>query len=106
MFCKILNLVRHSILLCTLKMEPITETKPGFFENFGQKWQYILDKSSPHVLYRWLMLSVAMSLYILRVYYVNGWFIVTYGLGIYLLNQVIGFMSPQVIYIRSCCNVI
>ena len=28
-------------------------------------------------------------------WYANGWHIVTYGLGIYLLNQLIGFLSPQ-----------
>ena len=27
---------------------------------------------------------------------VNGWYIVTYGLGIYLLNMFIGFLSPQI----------
>ena len=37
-----------------------------------------------------------MMLYLLRVYYLNGWYIVTYGLGIYLLNLFIGFLSPQV----------
>ena len=26
----------------------------------------------------------------------EGWFIVTYGLGIFLLNNLIGFLSPQV----------
>ena len=35
-------------------------------------------------------------IYAVRVYLINGWFIVTYGLGIYLLNNFIGFLSPQV----------
>lgn len=56
-----------------------------------------MDKSSPHVLYRWILFAVVLTLYLLRVYYLNGWFIVTYGLGIYMLNQLIGFISPQVI---------
>lgn len=72
------------------------EIKTGFFESMGQKWQYILDKLSPQIALRWVMMVVAMGLYFLRVYFLNGWFIVTYGLGIYLLNQLIGFMSPQV----------
>lgn len=70
--------------------------KVGIIESIARKWQYILDKSSPHVVYRWVMFAVVLSLYILRVYLVNGWYIVTYGLGIYLLNQLIGFLSPQV----------
>ena len=49
---------------------------------------------------RWIGFSVAMLMYLLRVYFVNGWYIVTYGLGIYLLNLFIGFLSPQV----RCCS--
>jgi hypothetical protein len=62
----------------------------------SRKVQYVLDKSSPHVLFRWLGFAVLLSLYLLRVFLLNGWFIVTYGLGIYLLNNLIGFLSPQV----------
>ena len=68
----------------------------GFAESFARKYQYIMDKSSPHVLYRWIIFGILLSLYFVRVYFANGWFIVTYGLGIYMLNQLIGFISPQV----------
>lgn len=30
----------------------------------------------------------------MRIFTISGWYIVTYGLGIYLLNQLIGFLSP------------
>jgi hypothetical protein len=46
--------------------------------------------------WRWVMFVVALALYGTRVFLINGWYIVTYGLGIYLLNQFIGFLSPQV----------
>lgn len=72
----------------------------GSFDGMSRKWQYILDKSSPHIAARWVLLGVALALYMFRVYMVNGWFIVTYGLGIYLLNQLIGFISPQVLYLH------
>ena len=36
-----------------------------------------------------------MLIYCLRVYLINGWYIITYGLGIYVLNLLIGFLSPQ-----------
>ena len=72
--------------------------KPSVIQDFSRRWQYLLDKSSPHVLNRWLVFSGVFALYILRAYFANGWFIVTYGLGIYLLNQLIGFLSPQVLY--------
>lgn len=46
---------------------------------------------------RWLAFLGVMAIYLLRVFLVNGWYIVTYGLGIYLLNNFIGFLSPQVL---------
>ena len=70
--------------------------KPPFFQGWSRKWQYILDKSSPHYTYRWIFFFICAILYIIRAYYANGWYIVTYGLGIYMLNQFIGFLSPQV----------
>ena len=68
----------------------------GFLEDASRKWQYVLDKSSPHMLYRWIVFVVVFLVYFSRVYFLQGWFIVTYGLGIFLLNQLIGFLSPQV----------
>ncbi|KAL3515155.1 hypothetical protein ACH5RR_022057 [Cinchona calisaya] len=59
-------------------------------------FQYYLDKSTPHAVYRWIGTCVLLALYALRVYYVQGFYIVTYGLGIYILNLLIGFLSPLV----------
>jgi hypothetical protein len=77
-------------------IEEEAQSKPGFIESFTRKYQYVLDKSSPHVLYRWIFFILCFAGYFVRVYYLNGWFIITYGLGIYLLNQFIGFITPQV----------
>lgn len=79
-----------------MQEESNSATQAGFVENLTRKYQYLLDRSSPHVLYRWIFFVAIFAGYLLRVYYLNGWFIVTYGLGIYLLNQFIGFLSPQV----------
>merc|ERR1719266_3148484 len=35
-----------------------------------------------------------MALYGIRVYLLKGYYIVTYGLGIFILNLFIGFLSP------------
>ncbi|XP_075104174.1 protein RER1A [Nicotiana tabacum] len=59
-------------------------------------FQYYLDKTTPHALYRWIGTVGLAFLYALRVYYVQGFYIVTYGLGIYILNLLIGFLSPLV----------
>ncbi|XP_024177899.1 protein RER1A-like [Rosa chinensis] len=67
--------------------------------SFGvsHRYQHLLDKTTPHVLHhRWLAtLGVALA-YVLRVYFVQGFYIMSYCLGIYLLNLLIGFLSPQV----------
>ncbi|KAI9127930.1 hypothetical protein K1719_000923 [Acacia pycnantha] len=64
--------------------------------NLVRLFQYYLDKSTPHATYRWIGTLVLASIYALRVYYVQGFYIVSYGLGIYLLNLLIGFLSPLV----------
>lgn len=64
--------------------------------SFCRKWQHLLDKSTIHVVGRWVVAAVLLAIYLLRVFYLNAFHIVTYGLGIYLLNLFIGFLSPQV----------
>lgn len=59
-------------------------------------YQYYLDKTTPHAVYRWIGTLVIVAIYCLRVYYVQGFYIISYGLGIYLLNLLIGFLSPLV----------
>lgn len=44
---------------------------------------------------RWGLSAFVVMIYCLRVYLINGWYIITYGLGIYVLNLLIGFLSPQ-----------
>ena len=62
----------------------------------SRAFQYYLDRSTPHATGRWLGTLAAAAIYALRVYMVQGFYIVTYGLGIYLLNLLIGFLSPMV----------
>ncbi|XP_057502417.1 protein RER1A-like [Actinidia eriantha] len=64
--------------------------------NAWKLFQFYLDKTTPHAVYRWIGTFVFASLYALRVFYVQGFYIVTYGLGIYILNLLIGFLSPLV----------
>lgn len=63
---------------------------------FSRAFQYYLDRSAPHLVNRWLGTLVAAAIYIFRVYYVQGFYVISYGLGIYILNLLIGFMSPKV----------
>ncbi len=66
------------------------------YQTVYARWDYIISKTKPHALYRWLFQVIFLLGYMWRVYLLNGWFIVTYGLGIYILNLFIGFLSPQV----------
>jgi hypothetical protein len=56
-----------------------------------------LDDATPHVLARWLALAAVAAVYAVRVLFlVTGFYIVTYALGIYLLNLLIAFLSPSI----------
>ncbi|KAG6605072.1 Protein RER1A, partial [Cucurbita argyrosperma subsp. sororia] len=45
---------------------------------------------------RWIGTLFVVAIYALRVFYIQGFYIVSYGLGIYILNLLIGFLSPLV----------
>jgi len=81
-------------------MEPTPVGAGGTAERWGaEAWrafQHYLDRAAPHTAGRWAGTLVAAAVYALRVYFVRGFYVVTYGLGIYLLNLLIGFLSPMV----------
>ncbi|KAJ6802909.1 protein RER1A-like [Iris pallida] len=62
----------------------------------SRRFQHLLDKATPHVLRRWLGLGLVAAIYVLRVAVVQGFYVVSYALGIYVLNLLIAFLSPQV----------
>ncbi len=62
-----------------------------------RKFQFYLDQSTVYLKARWCGFSCLLLMYLVRVFTANGWYIVTYGLGIYLLNLFIGFITPQVL---------
>ncbi|KAJ4962293.1 hypothetical protein NE237_022232 [Protea cynaroides] len=64
--------------------------------DFSKTFQFYLDRSTPHPVQRWLGTLAVAAIYVLRVYYIQGFYIVSYGLGIYILNLLIGFLSPKV----------
>ncbi|KVH87874.1 protein RER1A-like [Cynara cardunculus var. scolymus] len=62
----------------------------------SQRYQHFLDKSTPFLLYRWIIFCAIAIIYAIRVFFVQGFYVVSYALGIYILNLLIGFLSPQV----------
>ncbi|MBA0698609.1 hypothetical protein Goari_000313 [Gossypium aridum] len=75
---------------------PVASPLPQWGHDTWRMYQFYLDKTTPHTTYRWNGTLVIAAIYCLRVYSVQGFYIVSYGLGIYLLNLLIGFLSPLV----------
>lgn len=67
-----------------------------FFRRAGEIQQGLLDKATPHMTFRWTTTLTLFALYFLRVFLLQGWYIITYALGIYLLNLFIGFLTPKI----------
>ncbi|PNS20747.1 hypothetical protein CAC42_2678 [Sphaceloma murrayae] len=62
---------------------------------YGRLYQSYLDKSTPFATYRWIGTGVVFLLFALRIVVAQGWYIVAYSLGIYLLNLFLAFISPK-----------
>eukprot|EP00668_Euglena_longa_P011565 GGOE01013972.1.p1 GENE.GGOE01013972.1~~GGOE01013972.1.p1 ORF type:complete len:176 (-),score=42.44 GGOE01013972.1:168-695(-) len=57
--------------------------------------QALLDFLVPQIAFRWLIACLLLATYAARIYMARGFYIITYGLGIFLLNNFIQFISPQ-----------
>jgi hypothetical protein len=61
-----------------------------------QYWQRTLDLSTPYSAARWIGTVLFGVVYMLRIIYAQGFYIVTYALGIYHLNLLIAFLTPKI----------
>lgn len=61
-----------------------------------QVHQKALDDVTPHSFVRWSLAVVLELAFLMRVFLLQGWYIVTYALGIYHLNLFIAFLSPKI----------
>ncbi|KAI4387268.1 hypothetical protein MLD38_005111 [Melastoma candidum] len=75
---------------------PPAVSLPQVAHTLGVRYQHFLDKSVPQILNRWIATVAIAAIYFIRVYYLQGFYVITYALGIYMLNLLIGFLSPQV----------
>lgn len=78
--------------------DPDESAAPSFLEgvraSLKRKWQQYVDSTVIYPRGRWAGFGGLIFLYALRVWFAQGWYIVTYGLAIYLLNLFLGFLSP------------
>ena len=64
--------------------------------SYNRYQQIFLDRVNPWRKTRWTVTILLTLLYVARVFYLRGWYIVSYGLGIYMLNLFIAFLSPPI----------
>jgi Rer1 family len=64
--------------------------------SISRRYQHLLDRATPFVRERWLGFGCLVLVYLLRVWLLEGFYIVTYALGIYSLGQLVAFLSPMV----------
>eukprot|EP00948_MAST-09A_sp_MAST-9A-sp1_P003343 g3343.t1 len=74
--------------------QPLRERIEEFSYVLSRKVDNFLDPYKRFPGPRWAILVGFLLLYAIRVWYAEGWYIVTYGLAIYLLNLFIGFLTP------------
>lgn len=60
-----------------------------------QEYQRYLDMSTPYVLPRWAATGGLLVIFFLRIIFAQGWYIIAYCLGIYLLNLFLAFLQPK-----------
>ncbi|XP_039296823.1 protein RER1 isoform X4 [Nilaparvata lugens] len=60
------------------------------------RYQKLLDDVTPYMIGRWISAGLLTLAFLARVFILQGWYIVTYALGIYHLNLFIGFLSPKI----------
>ncbi|KAL1953195.1 hypothetical protein VTO42DRAFT_3401 [Malbranchea cinnamomea] len=62
----------------------------------ARRYQAILDALTPYTAYRWLGTGALLVIFFLRIVLAQGWYIVAYTLGIYLLNLFLAFLQPKI----------
>lgn len=79
----------------TAESGPLVQRLERLQAAIQRRWQRQIDQTVPYVTARWVTSAVCLLLFIVRiVWMVQGFYIVTYALGIYMLSLVIGFLSP------------
>ncbi|PAV24211.1 retrieval of early ER Rer1 [Pyrrhoderma noxium] len=78
----------------SLNLGPLQPLKTHY-TRITRQYRALLDRTAPHLMYRWLGTAGLFSLFMLRIVFAQGWYIVCYALGIYLLNLLLAFLQPK-----------
>lgn len=72
-------------------MESVTSS----LSHYKKLYKTYLDKSVPKVKERWAAEGALLFVFLCRVLFARGWYVVCYALAIFLLNMFLGFLSPK-----------
>lgn len=67
------------------------------YHRYCSHLQRILDKITPLHFFRWLVIAFLLFFFMYRVVVLQGFYIIAYVLGIFLLNQFILFLTPVMV---------
>jgi len=65
------------------------------FVNLQRYYQTFLDQTTQYIVPRWAAVVVFYAIFWIRIFAVQGWFIICYALAIYHLNLFIAFLTPN-----------
>ncbi|KAI5959753.1 uncharacterized protein KGF55_004985 [Candida pseudojiufengensis] len=73
------------------------ESNPIYFnyKRISNTYQKLIDESVPYTAYRWYGFGALIVIFLLRIFLSQGWYIICYALGIYLLNLFLAFLTPK-----------
>ncbi|KAG7665022.1 uncharacterized protein J8A68_001429 [[Candida] subhashii] len=73
------------------KNNPVYET----YSKVCVTYQEYIDRIVPHTIERWIGFGVLLCVFLIRIFIGQGWYIICYALGIYLLNLFLAFLTPK-----------
>ncbi|CAE6414868.1 unnamed protein product [Rhizoctonia solani] len=77
-------------------LPPALQPLEAQYLKYQQKYQQLIDRTTPHMLYRWLSTGGLVVLFMLRIVFAQGVSVtLCYALAIYLLNLLLAFLQPK-----------
>ena len=69
-------------------------SEAGCYKKLNIYFNSIRDKMIAYKAIRWIIVGILFIIYFIRIFYIKGYYALTYCIGIHFLNSFIGFISP------------
>ncbi|KAG8700188.1 hypothetical protein FRC08_004855 [Ceratobasidium sp. 394] len=76
-------------------LPPALQPLEAQYLKYQRQYQQLIDRTTPFMLNRWLGTGGLIVLFLLRIVFAQGWYIVCYAHAIYLLNLLLAFLQPK-----------